>query len=148
MKLYLKRGIGGFFVGATISYLMVIIEAMRPGAVTITLYGELLFVHFILTALLGFHLAGSSAVFNQENWSLLKQTIVHFLCMIPAIPVAYYLGWMPKTSFGVITYVIFFFILYAVQWILSLLYWKKQAKDIGEKLLQFQNEMKSKEGNI
>jgi hypothetical protein len=142
MKIYIKRGIVGFFVGATISYLLVISGIPALESVEMTLNGEFLRIHFLLTSLLGFHLAGSSAVFNQEEWSLLKQTIVHFLCMLPAIPAAYYLGWMPRTSLGAFTYVIVFLVLYAVQWILSYLYWKKQAKEMGEYLQVFQKNAK------
>ncbi|EDU37476.1 DUF3021 domain-containing protein [Clostridium sporogenes] len=39
----------------------------------------MMFNQFIISAILGFKLAASSIVFDMEPWSLLKQTIAHFI---------------------------------------------------------------------
>ncbi|MCR1975947.1 DUF3021 domain-containing protein [Clostridium sporogenes] len=40
---------------------------------------SMMFNQFIISAILGFKLAASSIVFDMEPWSLLKQTIAHFI---------------------------------------------------------------------
>lgn len=59
--------------------------------------------------IMGIYFGISSAIFDMETWSPLKQTLMHFfLSIIVWLPLAMYLGWIPITPmalfFGIISF--------------------------------------------
>lgn len=135
LKIYVKRGIIGFLIGSFLSYLVLIIYAL--GSEELTLQSDLLVAQFLMTSVLGFHLGGISVVYNMEEWSLLRQTVTHFIGMLPALPVAYFAGWMSKDIGGMVLYTVIFIAIYVVQWIIFYNYWKKKAIELNEDLERF-----------
>ena len=61
--------------------------------------------------------AGSSVVWEKENWSLLRQTITHLIIGSTAtFPIAYLLRWMEHSLLGISLYFALFFAIYFVIW--------------------------------
>lgn len=68
--------------------------------------------------------AGFSVLYNVESWSLLKQSIIHFICMVVTVfPCLTLSGWFPTESVldiikllgiflicGIVLWAIFYFI--------------------------------------
>ena len=61
--------------------------------------------------------AGSSVVWEKENWSLLRQTITHLIIGSTAtFPIAYLLRCMEHSLLGISLYFALFFAIYFVIW--------------------------------
>ena len=69
-------------------------------------------VQTILSAVLGAGFALSSFIWQQDNWSLLKQTGIYFLVVtVLMMSIAYFLEWMEHSIFGFIRYFAIFFVI-------------------------------------
>ncbi len=78
---------------------------------------------------------GASAIWEIENWSLLKMTLSHLaICSTASFPIAYCLQWMPHTLLGAFMFFGMFFAIYAVIWFFGYYAMKKQVKQMNNKL--------------
>lgn len=60
---------------------------------------------------------GISVIWELDSWSILKQTVVHFLVVsIATLPVAYVTHWMHHSVLGMIIYFGIFAVIYAFIW--------------------------------
>jgi hypothetical protein len=92
-------------------------------------------LQYVLSAILGFASAFGSAVFEIEEWSITKQTIIHFLILTTSMfPVAYFTYWMRHTLSGILSYLFIFVVLYILLWFLQMHFWKKRIEGINRKL--------------
>lgn len=92
-------------------------------------------VQTILSAVLGAGFALSSFIWQQDSWSLLKQTGIYFLVVtILMMTIAYFLEWMEHSIFGFIRYFAIFFVIFVIVWISQYLMWKKRIGRINDKL--------------
>ena len=92
-------------------------------------------VQTILSAVLGAGFALSSFIWQQDNWSLLKQTGIYFLVVtVLMMSIAYFLEWMEHSIFGIIRYFAIFFVICVIVWISQYLMWKKRIGRINDKL--------------
>ena len=92
-------------------------------------------LQYVLSAVLGFASAFGSAVFQIEEWSITKQTIIHFFLITAAMfPIAYLTYWMRHTLFGILSYVGIFAALYIIIWLIQMYFWKKRIEGINQKL--------------
>ncbi|MBU5438037.1 DUF3021 domain-containing protein [Tissierella sp. MSJ-40] len=83
----------------------------------------------------GFYFITISMVFNIDNWSLLKQTIVHFILMsVVYFPVSVYAGWIPVPTVAKIIFIIFYVLISIIVWLSFKAYWKKKAMEINKQL--------------
>ncbi|HIG0360859.1 DUF3021 domain-containing protein [Clostridium sporogenes] len=130
----LKRAVYGITVGVFVNQLIFAIIALNKGLQG-TVEVNMMFNLFIISAILGFGIGAVSIVFDIEYWSLLKQTVVHFIayaCIY--FPIAIYGKWMPKRNIARIKFVAFYVIIYIVAWFLWKAYLKKKAMEINKKL--------------
>lgn len=89
-------------------------------------------IQTILCFVYGAAWAGAGLVWEQESWSLLKQTAVHFIiCSLATFPIAYLLQWMQHSVSGVIIYFAIFIVIYAVIWFLQYSAMKKRISQIN-----------------
>ncbi len=92
-------------------------------------------VQYVLSAILGFAFAMGSAVFEVEEWSITKQTTIHFIIStIAMFPIAYFTYWMEHTFWGILSYIIVFILIYISIWALQMYFWKKRIKGINDKI--------------
>ncbi|GAA0182322.1 DUF3021 domain-containing protein [Clostridium sediminicola] len=132
IKQFIKRGLFGITIGVTINQVFCVIFSLA-GLIT-EVPSEIVISQFIIAALTGFYLAGVSVIFDVEEWSLLRQTITHFIAMLPYLPVAVYAGWMPRNTIGIISFIIVYILIYFIIWISFKKYWEKRTKELNEVL--------------
>ena len=95
----------------------------------------------ICALLYGAMWAGSTIIWEIDEWSILKQSSIHFLITsIVTFPVAYITRWMEHTVSGVISYFAIFLLIYVGIWITQYLSMKKKIEQLNAKV-------KENEGN-
>ncbi len=88
-----------------------------------------------LCSLLYGGIIGAASVIWETDWSLTKMTVVHLLVIsLTMLPIAYLMRWMNRTVRGVLLYIVFFLVLYAVIWIISYRRTQRQLREINKKL--------------
>jgi hypothetical protein len=135
----------GVFVSYTITILIAVIEggygenkyfAVTPG-LSSQMGGELnaVVVQYILSCVLGFAFAMASAIYQIENWSMTRQTVVHFfLISVSSLPIALYCHWISYTVASVLSYFTEFALIYLVIWLIQKWYWKRRVEQINAKM--------------
>jgi len=92
-------------------------------------------LQFILSGILGAGFAGFSVVWENDEWSILKRTLVHLLgTSLTFLPVAYVNHWMEPTPGGVLAYMAIWFGIYLVIWLAQYLFWKNKVQQINQRL--------------
>lgn len=93
----------------------------------------------VLIGLIGTTFSISSVLFEIEEWSFLKQGLVHFIITsIVWIPIVY-LCWMPKGYSGVLILLINLLGTYIIIWLIQYLLNRRNIKKINEKINEFKN---------
>lgn len=145
-KKVILRCLVGAMIGLTISTIIPIIISMAIGDGTyyavvpqlITDFGSELnavLIQTVSSLIYGAAFAGASAIWENENWSLLKQTISHLVvCSLATFPIAYVNRWMSRDLFGIAFYFGIFFFIYAVIWIWQYLSIKRRVMQMNEKI--------------
>lgn len=78
---------------------------------------------------------GASAIWENENWSLLKQTVLHLvICSVATYPIAYTTFWMPHNLIGSVVYFAIFLIIYAFIWLIIYLPTRKKINKVNQSL--------------
>lgn len=145
-KKLFKRILFGFPIGVFISCTISILISLRysngyysPVEPTlISSYGSeitAVTVQYILSGILGSIMGASSLVWDIENLSLLKQTIINFVvssCSI--LPIAYAAHWMYPSFLGALAYFAMFAFIYFAIWLVQYLIWKKKINQINTKI--------------
>lgn len=132
LKTAAKRGIYGIFIGVFIGQIFVVIAALTNDTLVIESRDYL--INFFGCAVIGYYCVAISICYDVEEWSLLRQTTTHAILISPYIVLAYFMRWTPQGALGMVLYVIFFIITYAIVWYCIKLYWQKRANEINELL--------------
>lgn len=132
MRDFLIRSIMGLFFGA---FIVVILTG------SVALSGqETLDSSLFLKNAAGFMTAGwfftvSTLYFENPNWSLARQTFLHFLTVIVLYFVlAFGIGWIPFNWLSFLVMLGVFLVFYAIFWTAFYLYFKNQARKLNEEL--------------
>ncbi|BDR57827.1 DUF3021 domain-containing protein [Xylocopilactobacillus apicola] len=84
-------------------------------------------------ALMGAIFGASYLIFEQEKWSITRQTVIHFLVTIVFfLPLAIFAGWFPFTAGGIISAVVEFVIIYSLIWWWQMERAKKKIKMLND----------------
>lgn len=125
-KKALLRGLLGVPIGVTVGYAITVIMSLHFGggsfspvvpAMAEAMGAESVAVaaQFGLTCLMGFVFALASCIWEVERWSLLKQTVLHFLSIAPVtLFIAWACRWVDYTPGGLWGYFGIFVAIYAV----------------------------------
>ena len=90
-------------------------------------------IQTVLSAVLGVGFAGSSIIWEMDEWSLLKQTSIYFgIVSVLMMTIAYICEWMEHSVKGVLSYFGIFFAIFIVVWIVQYLIWKVRVSKIKE----------------
>jgi len=127
-----RRGLIGILMGLFLSYTMFILASL--GHNTISIEVSEFVKQYLMYAVSGFYFAFISIYFSIEEWSILRQIITHVISTLPFLPIAYVLGMMPHTPFGMITFIAFYLSGYVISFIIYKQYLKKQASLINASL--------------
>ena len=78
---------------------------------------------------------GATAIWEQDNWSLLRQTVTHLLVYsLSALPIAWFMHWIPRGIGGILAYCGVFFAIYAVIWFGQYRSMKKRVQELNQQL--------------
>lgn len=79
--------------------------------------------------------AGASLIWEQESWSLLRQTATHLvICSAATFPIAYFLRWMEASFLGIVKYFGIFFGIYLLVWLWQYGNIKRRIRQINAKM--------------
>lgn len=146
IKEILKRGFKGFiiltFVSAVITILnSLIINDGNYYFVTnelIKIYSTPLnafIVQFFVCGFIGFIYGATTLIWEQEKWSLTKQTLCHFfIVMIGMTLSAYLCRWIKPSPKAILMLVGCFIAVYGCVWTIIYLRFAKTVKEINKKL--------------
>ena len=145
-KAVAKRAVLGFIYGVFIGQTILILESlmMRDGnfyAVSSSLL-ELVgtkitavIIQYFLTGIIGLTFASTTVIFEMDEWSLLRQTIIHFIITSIVMYIAGFLcGWFPHTVVSTLVWFGVFVVVYLIFWICFSLYYKNKVKKMNEAL--------------
>ena len=145
-KAVAKRAVLGFIYGVFIGQTILILESlmMRDGnfyAVSSSLL-ELVgtkitavIIQYFLTGIIGLTFAATTVIFEMDEWSLLRQTIIHFIITSIVMYIAGFLcGWFPHTVVSTLVWFGVFVVVYLIFWICFSLYYKNKVKKMNEAL--------------
>ncbi|MEE0059522.1 MAG: DUF3021 domain-containing protein [Acutalibacteraceae bacterium] len=89
----------------------------------------------ICSLLYGAVFGGMSLIWELDNWSILKQTVIHFLVVsIVSLPIAYVTEWMEHSVSGAIIYFVLFAVIYVFIWFSQYMAVKKRINEVNKKL--------------
>ena len=141
-----KRAIMGFMYGVFIGQTILILESLmaRDGnfypvaASLVELAGTKIgavIIQYFLTGLIGTTFAATTVLFEIDSWSLLKQTIIHFIITSIVMYIAGFLcGWFPHTLRSTLIWFGIFIVIYVIFWISFSSYYKNKVKKMNEAL--------------
>jgi len=130
LKLIITRGMIGIMIGLSMGYSVVLALTLINGSYTFD--GGVLMYNYSLAVMVGFYMAAVTVVFDVEEWSLLKQTVIHGLLNFVYIMMAFVIGWAPSSMMLRILFVIAYVVAYIIVWIYFKSYWTKKAYELNE----------------
>ena len=142
----IKRALLGFIYGIFIGQTILILESLmaRDGnfypvaASLVELAGTKIgavIIQYFLTGIIGTTFAATTVLFEIDSWSLLKQTIIHFIITSIVMYIAGFLcGWFPHTVCSTLIWFGVFVVIYVIFWICFSMYYKNKIKKLNEAL--------------
>lgn len=127
----IRRSILGLGFAALITFAILTIFTVQNVEVPVSIIWKNMFGSMIL----GIYFGTASLIFDKENWSPLRQTIVHFVISISTwCPLALYMGWLPMEMGPIISGIGLFMIIYLIFWYGAYLYFKKMEMDMNRSI--------------
>lgn len=151
-KKILLRSLLGAPVGVTISSIISIVISLcaghgeyvaAPSDLIVWCGGNetvAVIVQAVCSMIIGALFSGASVVWEIENWSLTKQTLIHFAVFISFIPISYVLNWMPHDLIGALCYTASFIFTYVIIWVSTYFPIKAKIKKMNKQLRELQQE--------
>ena len=141
MKKVMKQALLGAPVGAMIYVLFLLLVSnlrgdgeLHVGYYLIRIYGtelNALTAACISAMVLGMIWSAASLIF-QKDWSLLKQTVFHYLvCTVPSLLIVYEMGFMPRNPDSYMQYLGLFGIIYLAIWTVRFFAMKKRVRQMN-----------------
>ncbi|MGM2834162.1 DUF3021 domain-containing protein [Bacillus cereus group sp. Bce025] len=77
----------------------------------------------------------ASFIFEKEEWSILKQTMIHFIVLLGTfLPTAIWIGWVPNRFGPILVCIGSFIVIYFIIWLMMTLYWKRKIEKLNHQL--------------
>lgn len=81
---------------------------------------------------MGIYFGCASLIFEREEWSPLKKTIIHFLLSIAIwLPLAFWMGWVPLQLTSILIGIGSFIVVYLLFWFGSYWYFKRIENEMN-----------------
>ena len=127
----LKRSLGCMAFAALITSIFITVLLITETESTILDIWKGMFGSLIM----GIYFGSASLIFDNEKWSPLKQTIIHFFLSVTVwLPLALLLGWVPVGIIPIVMGLVGFVFIYTVFWFVLRSYFSKVEKDLNEHL--------------
>ncbi|EEK76160.1 DUF3021 domain-containing protein [Bacillus cereus] len=93
-------------------------------------------ITYLVTAnIVGLIFSFASFIFEKEEWSILKQTSIHFIILLGTfLPTAIWIGWIPNRLGPILVCIVGFIIIYFIIWFVMTLYWKRKIETLNHQL--------------
>ena len=129
-KLFVRSASGfawaGLITFIALTFLMA--NDINPPIFTVWLY-------MLASILLGIYFGVASLIFEHDDWSPLKKTVIHFcLSVIIYFTIALTVGWIPLTVWPIVFSLLVFVLIYVIFWYGFNLYYKSIANSLNESL--------------
>ena len=102
------------------------------------LYGNELnavIIQTVCSLICGAAFGGASVIWETENWSLLKQTVIHCIVIsVSFFPISYFMYWMPHRFWAIAGYIAIFFFIYFFIWFAQYFAMKKRIQEFNDKV--------------
>ncbi len=92
------------------------------------------FVSMIIWALMGAIYGGSSVIFEQERWSITRQTFSHFLITYILVTPLSILAGMPFNLTIFLGYTLNYCVVYLIIWLATMFFSRRMAEQLNEKI--------------
>lgn len=141
-KKSILRGFLGIPIGVFISTTISIIYSLAFGEIMAIPYGmensnslTVYIAQYFVSIIIGFVFSASSVIFEIDEWSLLKQTVVHFfITTLVFFPCSIKVGWIDVNPMSILIYIGVFIFIYLLAWISIYFTWKSKIKKLNNKL--------------
>lgn len=141
-KKSILRGFLGIPIGVFISTTISIIYSLAFGEIMAIPYGmessnslTVYIAQYFVSIIIGFVFSASSVIFQIDEWSLLKQTVVHFfITTLVFFPCSIKVGWIDVNPMSILIYIGVFIFIYLLAWISIYFTWKSKIKKLNNKL--------------
>lgn len=93
-------------------------------------------ITYLVTAnIVGLIFSFASLIFEKEEWSILKQTSIHFIILLGTfLPTAIWIGWVPNRFGSILVCIVSFIMIYFIIWFVMTLYWKRKIEKLNHQL--------------
>lgn len=96
---------------------------------------ETVLFHLGVANIVGIIFSFASLVFEREEWSILKQTMIHFIILLGTfLPIAIWVGWVPASPAPILLCIGSFIVIYFIIWFTMTMYWKKKIEGLNNGL--------------
>lgn len=145
-KQFFLRSMLGFPLGIALGYIITIIISLTKGQgyylpcipILVEMTGNQInavILQTLLCGLLGTSFAASSVIWEIDNWSIAKQTGVHFLITsLVMMPIAYFLHWMEHSFLGFVSYFGVFITIFISIWLIQYFILRNKIRKMNSKL--------------
>lgn len=100
-----------------------------------TVETKTLITYLVTANIIGLILSFASFIFEKEEWSILKQTMIHFIVLIGTfLPTAIWIGWVPNRFGPILVCIGSFIVIYFIIWFMMMLYWKRKIERLNHQL--------------
>ncbi|MDE7337171.1 MAG: DUF3021 domain-containing protein [Clostridia bacterium] len=83
---------------------------------------------------------GASVIWRMEEWSLLKQTLIHLAIILPtSLAISLLLYWMPRHIYGALSFCAMFIGIYVVIWFSMYMSIRNKIKKLNAGIGQIEN---------
>lgn len=90
-------------------------------------------LQYILSGILGAACGGGSCIWEMDEWSLLKRTLVYFIVLSGSMfPIAWFSWWMPHSIGGALSYIAIFLALFAIIFAIQYFFWKIKLRKMND----------------
>lgn len=150
-KRIICRGLFGFPVGITISFMISLMFSIRIGdgnfypvsqELIDTTGNELnaIILQTVFCSIVGIGFGMASVIWEIDSWSLAKQSGVYFAvaCGI-MFPISYLANWMEHSIQGILCYIGIFVLIFILVWITQYLLWKNKIRRMNRRVEQSNN---------
>ena len=100
-----------------------------------TVETKTLIMYLVTANIVGLIFSFDSFIFEKEEWSILKQTMIHFIVLLGTfLPTAIWIGWVPNRFGPILVCIGSFIVIYFIIWLMMTLYWKRKIEKLNHQL--------------
>lgn len=94
-----------------------------------------LIMYLVTANIVGLIFSFASFIFEKEEWSIVKQTSIHFIILLGTfLPTAIWIGWVPNRFGAILVCIGSFIMIYFIIWLVMTLYWKRKIEKLNYQL--------------